>query len=202
MSFLRFALDGSPLDDEGFGLGESQDFVLDSSELDSVTYGLAPNAYAFESNGVASGPLGSLQSTATSLPTAIVEANAPLGGSYSIANAIVSVSALGGSLLGGLTGQMTANGTVTVSANANLGEMVAHIQSVPRTEAGSFGGGLAFVQPNYVQNYVQNFVQEVVPVPNHVISFASARLGRAFASATSQIDFSIMEDDAEILLLV
>lgn len=201
MSFLRFALDGSPLDDEGFGLGESQDFVLDSSELDSATYGLAPNAYAFESAGVASGSLGSLQSTATSLPTAIVEANAPLGGSYSNANAIVSVSASGGSQLGGLTGQMTANGTVTVSANSSLGEMVAHIQAVPRTEGGSFGGGLAFVQPGFVPSLVQNSLPEIAPVPNHITSFANARLGKAFASAISQIDFSIVEDDAEILLL-
>jgi hypothetical protein len=93
---------------------------------------------------------------------------------------------------------MTANGTVTVSANANLGGLTAAVgrEEIP---AGSFGGGLAFVQPNFVQPEV---VQEVAPVPNQIISFASARLGRAFASATSQIDFSINEDDAEILLLV
>lgn len=200
MSFLRFSLDNSPLDDEGFGLGESQDFILDSSELDSATYGLAPNAYAFQSNGVASAQLGSLASTATSLPTAIVEANAPLGGSYSTANAIVSVSATGGSELGGLTAQMTANGTVTVSANADLGELTAHIQAVPRTEGGSFGGGLAFIQPNFVQP-VPNFVQDTVPVPAHITVFASSRLGRVRASAFSQIDFSIIEDDAEILAM-
>ena len=199
MSFLRFALDGSPLDDTGFGLGESQDFVLDSSELDSVTYGLAPNAYAFESNGVASAPLGSLASTATSLPTAFVEANAPLGGSYSTANAIVSVSGAGSSQLGGLIAQAITNGTVTVSANANLGEMLAHIQAIPTTEGGSFGPGLAFVQPNFVPQ--EDFVPEVVQVPSHIISFASSRFGRVRASATSQIDFSILEDDAEVLLL-
>lgn len=201
MSFLRFALDGSPLDDEGFGLGESQDFVLDSSELDSATYGLAPNAYAFTSNGVASAPLGSLASTATSLPTAFVEANAPLWGSYSNANAIVSVSASGGSQLGGLTAEMTANGTVTVSANADLGEMVAHIQAVPITEGGSFGGGFAFVQPGYVPDLAPKVVQNFVQIPAHITVFASSRLGKANASAISQIDFSIIEDDAEILLL-
>jgi len=181
MSFLRFSLDNSPLDDEGFGLdGEG---------------------FAFTSNGVGGAPLGGLQSTATGLPEPIAGANAPLGGSYSTANAIVSVIASGGSQLGSLTGQMTTNGTVTVSANANLGELVAMVgrEEIP---AGSFGGGLAFVQPNYVQNSVQNFVQEIAPVPAHIISFASAQLGRAFASATSQIDFSIIEDDAEVLLLV
>lgn len=179
MSFLRFSLDNSPLDDEGFGLdGEG---------------------FAFTSNGVGSAPLGGLDSAATSLPTAIVEANAPLGGSYSTANAIVSVSASGGSQLGALTGQMTANGTVTVSAQANLGELIA---SVGREEipAGSFGAGLAFIQPNFVQ-IEPNFVQNIAPIPNHIIGFANARLGRVYASATSQIDFSIIEDDAEILLL-
>lgn len=178
MSFLRFALDVSPLDDQGFGLdGEG---------------------FAFTSNGVASAPLGGLQSTATGLPEPIVGANAPLGGSSSTANAIVSVIASSGSQLGGLTAQMTANGTVTVSASANLGGLTASVGR-EETPAGSFGGGLAFIQPNFVQPQV---VQEVVPVPNHIISFANARLGRAFASATSQIDFSIAEDDAEILLLV
>lgn len=179
MSFLRFSLDNSPLDDEGFGLdGEG---------------------FAFTSNGVGSAPLGGLDSTATSLPTAIVEANAPLGGSHSTANAIVSVSASGGSQLGALTGQMTANGTVTVSAQANLGELIA---SVGREEipAGSFGAGLAFIQPNFVRPQT-DFAQTTVQVPNHIIGFANARLGRVYASATSQIDFSIIEDDAEILLL-
>ena len=178
MSFLRFALDVSPLDDTG--------------------YGLDGEGFAFTSNGVGSAPLSGLQSTATGLPEPIVGANAPLGGSYSTANAIVSVIATGGSQLGSLTGQMTANGTVTVSANASLGELIAMV-GIEENPAGSFGGGLAFIQPNFVQPEV---VQEVVPVPNHIISFASARFGRAFASATSQIDFSIAEDDAEILLLV
>lgn len=178
MSFLRFSLDNSPLDDEGFGLdGEG---------------------FAFTSNGIGSAPLGGLDSTATSLPTAIVEANAPLGGSHSTANAIVSVSASGGSQLGSMTGQATTNGTVTVSAQANLGELIA---SVGREEnpAGSFGAGLAFIQPNFVRPQT-DFVQ-TVQVPNHIIGFASARLGRVRASALSQIDFSIIEDDAEILLL-
>lgn len=201
MSFLRFTLDDSPLDSEGFGLAESQDFVLDSSELDSVTYGLAPNAYVFESNGVASAPLGGLQSTATSLPESIVGANAPLGGSYSTATAIVSVSASGGSELGGIVAQATTNGTVTVSAQASLGELTAHIEAVPQTEGGSFGSGLAFIQPNFVLPQT-DFVQKTVPVPNHIIAFADARLGKTYASAFSQIDFSILEDDAEILMLV
>ena len=179
MSFLRFALDGSPLDDEGFGLDGP--------------------GFAFTSNGVASAPLGGVASTATGLPEPIVSASAPLGGSYSTANAIVSVIASGGSQLGSLTGQMTTNGTVTVSAQANLGELVATVgrEEIP---AGSFGAGLAFVQPNFVRpepEVVPNFVQ----VSNHIISFADARLGRVYASALSQIDFSIIEDDAEVLLL-
>lgn len=180
MSFLRFSLDNSPLDDEGFGLdGEG---------------------FAFTSNGVGTAPLGGLQSTATGLPEPIAGANAPLGGSYSTATAIVSVSASGGSQLGSLTGQMTANGTVTVSATANLGGLTA---SVGREEipAGSFGGGLAFIQPNLEPNLEPNFVQKTVQVPSHITGFASARLGRVRASALSQIDFSIIEDDAEILLL-
>lgn len=180
MSFLRFSLDNSPLDDEGFGLdGEG---------------------FAFTSNGVGTAPLGGVASTATGLPEPIVGANAPLGGSYSTATAIVSVIASGGSQLGALTGQATTNGTVTVSAQANLGGLTA---SVGREEipAGSFGGGLAFIQPNFVQNE-SNFVPNLVQVPSHIIAFADARLGKAYSSALSQIDFSIFDDDAEVLLLV
>lgn len=175
-------------------------FTLDTATLDGG-YGLDGEGFAFTSDGVGSSSLGGLTSTATSLPEPIVGANAPLGGSYSTANAIVSVIASGGSQLGGLTGQMTANGTVTVSANANLGELVAMVGR-EETPAGSFGSGLAFVQPNFEPNYVQNFVQETTPVPNHIVSFGDARLGKAYASAISQIDFSIVEDDAEVLLLV
>lgn len=200
MSFLRFTLDSSPLDDEGFGLGESQDFVLDSSELDSATYGLAPNAYAFTSGGVASAPLGSLEATVLSLPTVLPQASAPLGRSNSTANAIVSVIASGGSQLGGLTAEMTANGTVWAIANADLGEMTAHIEAVPRTEGGSFGPGFAFVQPGFVPNFVQDLV-EPVKIPSVIRGFAGSRLGRMNASASSVIEFSILEDDAEVLLL-
>lgn len=180
MSFLRFALDVSPLDDTGYGLDGA--------------------GFAFTSNGVGTAPLGVLQSTATGLPEPIAGANAPLGGSHSTANAIVSVIASGGSQLGSLTGQMTANGTVTVSATANLGGLTATVgrEEIP---AGSFGAGLAFVQPNFVPDFVQNFVPDFVPVPNIVTGFASARFGRVRASALSQIDFSITDDDAEILLL-
>lgn len=180
MSFLRFSLDNSPLDDEGFGLdGEG---------------------FAFTSNGVGSAPLGGLDSTATGLPEPIVGANAPLGGSHSTANAIVSVSASGGSQLGSMTGQMTANGTVTVSAQANLGELIASV-GIEENPAGSFGGGLAFIQPNFVQNE-PNFVQNISLLPSQIIAFADARLGKAYSSALSQIDFSILDDDAEVLLLV
>ena len=181
MSFLRFSLDNSPLDDEG--------------------YGLDGEGFAFTSNGVGSAPLGSLQSTATGLPEPIAGANAPLGGSHSTANAIVSVIASGGSQLGSLTGQMTANGTVTVSATANLGGLTATVgrEEIP---AGSFGGGLAFIQPNLEPNLEQNFVQKTVQVPAHINAFANARLGKTYASALGEITFSILEDDAEVLLLV
>lgn len=175
-------------------------FTLDTATLDGG-YGLDGEGFAFTSDGVGSSSLGGLTSTATSLPEPIVGANAPLGGSYSTANAIVSVIASGGSQLGGLTGQMTANGTVTVSANANLGELVAMVGR-EETPAGSFGVGLAFVQPGYVPDLVPKVVPNLVHIPAQITVSASSRLGKAYASAISQIDFSIVEDDAEVLLLV
>jgi hypothetical protein len=110
-------------------------------------------------------------------PIIIVSANADLGGISSSGSSLVTHLVTMGAELGGL------------SANAN---------TVPDTPGGDEGGtSHGFVQPSFPQ---------VIPPQEIKISTiyagAVAGLGAVNASAMSEISFSIMEDDAEVLLLI
>jgi hypothetical protein len=203
MSFLRFTLDVSPLDDEGYGL-DGPGFAFTSDGVGVSTLGaLTSAASSITIHEVsASAPLDGATGTATSLVTNPVSANAPLGGSYSNATAIVSVIATGGVSLGGLTASATAADNIQATAQAALGGLNAQIVTVSQTEGGSFGNPLMqFVQPNLELPKIEIPVIEPL-LPKVHYGFADALLGRAYASALSQIDFSIVEDDAEILAML
>jgi hypothetical protein len=110
-------------------------------------------------------------------PIIIVSANSDLGGISSSGSSLVTHLVTMGAELGGL------------SANAN---------TVPDTPSGFEGGtSHGFVQPSFPQ---------VIPPQEIKISTiyagAVAGLGAVNASAMSEISFSIMEDDAEVLLLI
>lgn len=202
MSFLRFTLDVSPLDSDGYGL-DGEGFAFTSDGVATATLNaLSAQVVAIDSHEVsASAPLNGATGTATSLVTNPVTANAPLGGSSSTANAIVSVIATGASVLGGLTATFRAADTIQVTAQANLGGLDAQIVTVSQVEGGSFGAGIAYIQPNFVLPQVEPTILEPI-LPKIHFGFADALLGRAYASALSQIDFSIVEDDAEILAMM
>lgn len=202
MSFLRFTLDVSPLDSDGYGL-DGEGFAFTSDGVATATLNaLSAQVVAIDSHEVsASAPLNGATGTATSLVTNPVTANAPLGGSYSTANAIVSVIASSEVLLGGLTATARAADNIQVTAQANLGALDAQIVTISQTEGGSFGAGIAFVQPNLITPTIEIPVIEPV-LPKVHLGFADALLGRAYASALSQIDFSIVDDDAEILAML
>jgi len=93
----------------------------------------------------------------------------------------------------------TATSTVTdvVGALAELGSLVA-TANVPTSAAGLSGNGgkFNFVQPNFVR-----VVEPEIKI-NIVSSKAISSLLGIKSTAISQIDFSIMEDDAEVLLLI
>jgi len=99
--------------------------------------------------------------------------------------------------LGSSTASATAEITNVVSASANLGGLVA-TATIPSDEVipGSSG------QPNYIQ---PNFPQIIEPVKITVsikTATAKTKLGTISSKSTSRIDFSILDDDAEVLLLV
>jgi len=110
-------------------------------------------------------------------PIIIVSASADLGG----------ISSSGSSLV-----------THLVTMEAELGGLSANANTQPDTPGGDEGGiSHGFVQPSFPQ---------VIPPQEIKISTiyagAVAGLGAVNAIAMSEISFSIMEDDAEVLLLI
>jgi hypothetical protein len=110
-------------------------------------------------------------------PIIIVSASADLGG----------ISSSGSSLI-----------THLVTMQAELGGLSANANTQPDTPGGDEGGiSHGFVQPSFPQ---------VIPPQEIKISKiyagAVAGLGAVNAIAMSEISFSIMEDDAEVLLLI
>jgi hypothetical protein len=110
-------------------------------------------------------------------PIIIVSASADLGG----------ISSSGSSLV-----------THLVTMQAELGGLSANANTQPDTSGGDEGGiSHGFVQPSFPQ---------VIPPQEIKISKiyagAVAGLGAVNAIAMSEISFSIMEDDAEVLLLI
>jgi hypothetical protein len=110
-------------------------------------------------------------------PIIIVSASADLGG----------ISSSGSSLV-----------THLVTMQAELAGLSANANTQPDTPGGDEGGiSHGFVQPSFPQ---------VIPPQEIKISKiyagAVAGLGAVSASAMSEISFSIMEDDAEVLLLI
>ena len=99
--------------------------------------------------------------------------------------------------LGSSSASATAEITNVVSATANLGGLSANA-TVPSNEVipGSSG------QPNYIQpNFPQIIEPEKITVSIKVAK-ANTKLGKLSSKSISQIDFSILDDDAEVLLLV
>ena len=110
-------------------------------------------------------------------PVIIVSANADLGGISSSGSSLVTHLVTMGAELGGL------------SANAN---------TAPDTPGGDEGGTThGFVQP-YFPPVIAPLEVEIATI----YAGAVAGLGAVDASAISEISFSIMEDDAEVLLLI
>jgi hypothetical protein len=98
-------------------------------------------------------------------------------------------------------GSISATATVEidniVSASAPLGGLLAQA-TIPQPETavvGSFGMP-SFVQPNFVLPTPEP------KIPSVILAGASASLGVVRINAVSQIDFSVLNDDAEVLLLI
>lgn len=99
--------------------------------------------------------------------------------------------------LGSSTASATAEITNVVSATANLGGLAASA-TVPNNEVIVNQVG----QPNYIQPNFPTIIEPVKVTVSIKIATAKTKLGTLSSKSTSQIDFSILDDDAEVLLLV
>lgn len=95
------------------------------------------------------------------------------------------------------TASATAEITNVVSATANLGGLSANAV-IPSDEVILSPVG----QPNYIQPNFPEIIEPVKITVSIKTATAKTKLGTLSSKSTSQIDFSILDDDAEVLLLV
>ena len=99
--------------------------------------------------------------------------------------------------LGSFTANATAEITNVVSATASLGGLAASA-TVPSNEVIVNQVG----QPNYIQPNFPTIIEPVKVTVSIKTATAKTKLGTLSSKSTSRIDFSILDDDAEVLLLV
>ena len=226
MAVQRFLLDTSQLDDAAFGLDGGVAFILDSSELDGDRV-LDGGEFLTVATGTAS--LGAMTATASATVTHSVTASASLDGLVGSASATVTESATLSASLGGLVGSASATvihsatlsatlGELVASAisavaqnavlSADLGGLVATANSIPTppepTPEPTPTGGRQYAAPRRkkIEQVVEPVVEIPVIQPKRRYAVASTTLNGMKAQAVGTITFSILEDDAEVLLLV
>ena len=227
MAVIRFTLNGpSTLDDTAFGLDGGAAFILDSSQLDGTRV-LDGGQFLTTATGTAT--LGAISATATSTVTHFATASADLGELIAeVAEVIVTTEATAEAQLGGLASSATATVVLPATASADLGGLAASaITAVEQNAVASadLGGLVATVnsiptppepEPEPIpvggRQYAAPRRKKIEPEPVSVeipviqpkrrYAVISTSLNGMQAQATSTITFSILEDDAEVLLLV
>ena len=231
MAVIRFELDLSPLDDALYGLGgpSGPAFILDTSLLDGtdildgsqfLVVGTASsslgglNASASGTvivvfvTGVATANLGGLVATATTKTTKSAIASANLGGLVATATTKTTKSGIAVANFGGLIASATTKTSKFAIATSDLGGLVAIADATdeppapPPPEPTPSGGRRVY--STTPRKKIEPLPQVEIPViqPKRRYAVASAILGGASCTATSSITFSILDDDAEVLLLV
>ena len=227
MAVIRFTLDGpSVLDDELFGLGGPSAFILDASTLDGDRV-LDGGQFLTTATGTAT--LGALSATATStvahfatasaelgelvgdiaevIVTTQATAEAQLGGLVATATATVVLPATASAELGGLVASAVTAVEQNAVATANLGGLVATVNSIPTppapepTPAPSGGRRVYSTTP---RKKIEPLPPVEIPViePKRRYAVTTTSLGGMMSQASAEIVFSILDDEAEVLLLV
>ena len=224
MAVIRFKLDLSQLDDTAYGLDgpSGRSFILDSSQLDGAEVlngspflttatassslgGLDANASATVTQfAVLSAPLGGLDANVSATVTQFAVLSAPLGGLDANASATVVQFAVLSAPLGGLDATAIAQSEGFPIFTAMLGGLVATATAgdIPIPEPTPSGGRRVY--STTPRKKIEPLPQVEIPViqPKRRYAVASATLGGITCTATSSITFSILDDDAEVLLLV
>ena len=224
MAVKRFLLNTSQLDDATFGLDGGIAFILDSSQLDGTRV-LDGGQFLTTATGAASlggmsaivsatittfavlsAPFGGLNANASATVTEFAALSAPLGGLDANASATVTEFAVASADLGGLDANASATVTEFAIASADLGGLVATanatvIPPTPTPEPAP-SGGRQYAAPR--RKKIEPLPEVEIPViqPKRRYAVCSATLGGITAQAEAMITFSILDDDAEVLLLV
>jgi hypothetical protein len=212
MAVQRFLLDTSQLDDANFGLDgpSGRSFILDTSELDGAD---VLNGSPFLTIAIGTATLGAHTASASAevKATLFAIASTELGGLTSTATATVVISATASANLGGLVASAITAVAQDAVATANLGGLVATATAsdapappTPPAPEPTPSGGRQYPAPRRtkIEPDPEPVVEIPVIQPKRRYAVASAILSGATCTATSSITFSILDDDAEILLLV
>jgi len=159
--------------------------------------------------------LGDLNAFAIPTLTRFISAQSNLGGVSANATQSIDNPITANSDLGGLQAEATSALAVSISGEATLGSLSASATSTiptpPTPEPAKYGSN-GYARPRKKKKEVQTYFEPEIPVikktepARPVIKTLTAKAdtlaGIFDASAESQIDFSILEDEAELLLLI
>lgn len=170
-------------------------FQLDVSPLDSTSYGLDGNfAFTEEGVGTANSALtATATATRTTFATATASANLTATATATIINPDSATA-----LLGELIASANSITSIFASATAELGGLSAsaNVLPPPATSTDGLTGAVQFIQPN-------KFVPSKEEQQTINVVTASALSFNVFnAKSESIIEFSILEEDNELLLLM
>lgn len=228
MARTRFVLGTSQLNDENVGLdGFSPAFTFDTSTLDGSG---KLDGYTFQTNATGSAGLGGLVGLAEADVIVNIQSIgvAELGGVAGVVVAQVTHSASGSAALGSVSGQMSAtvvhSGLAVAGLGAGVATAVSSVLVRPYGDAvlGSLSGSAQATvvpqppapTPSYPggnpwyrrPKVVVDEVVEVVPVelprlPRRVTSSGSSVVSLS-SSVVAEVTWSILEDEADVLLLI
>ena len=205
MAVIRFELDLSDLDNVAYGLGgpSGRAFILDTSLLDGTD---VLDGSPFLVTATASASLGGLSASASASVTQFAVLSAPLGGLNASASATVTEFAVLSAPLGGLVASVIARSEGFAVFTATLDGMNASATAIVTPggtpEPTPSGGRRIYSQvpKKKIQPLAPVEIPEIQPKQRYAV--CSASLGKITSIATGSITFSILDDDAEILLLV
>ena len=227
MAVKRFLLDTSELNDATYGLdGFSPPFILDTSVLDGN--GLLDGA-EFLTTATGTATLGALSATATSTVAHFATATAELGELVAeVAQVIVTTEATAEAQLGALVASATATVVLPATASANLGGLVASAVTAVEQDAvatANLGGLVATadatdtppepeptpgpsggrrVYSTTPRKKIEPLPEVEIPViePKRRYAVTTTSLGGMMSQASAEIAFSILDDEAELLLMI
>ncbi len=227
MAVKRFLLDTSELNDTDFGLdGISPPFILDTSVLDGN--GLLDGA-EFLTTATGTATLGALSATATSTVAHFATASASLGELVAeVAQVIVTTEATAEAQLGGLVATATATVVLPATASADLGGLVASAVTAVEQDAvavANLGGLVATVDSaptppapeptpapsggrRVYSTTPRKKIEPLPPVeipviePKRRYAVTATSFGGMMSQASAEIAFSILDDEAELLLMI